>query len=97
MKPLILIEEAEVDVSEAYAFYLPRRVGLGDKFLSAIRDTLARIQDNSRQFAYAHQMVQWARVLGFPHSVYFREDPEAIVVVAIFHGRRHPSIWKARR
>ena len=35
MKPLILIDEAEADVSGAYGFYLPRRVGLADRFLSA--------------------------------------------------------------
>ena len=97
MKPLILIDEAEADVSEAYAFHLPRRVGLEDRFLTAIRETLLRIQENPAEFALANQTLRFARVFGFPHSVHYRDDADAIVVVAVFHGRRHPSIWKARR
>ena len=33
MKPLILIDEAEADVSDAYGFYLPRREGPQIDFL----------------------------------------------------------------
>ena len=97
MKPLILVDEAEADVGDAYGFYLPRRVGLADRFLAAIRDALDRVQENPGAFPRVNKTVRRARVLGFPHSVYFREDPELIVVLAVFHGRRHPSIWKARR
>ena len=97
MKPLILIDEAEIDVSEAYNFYLPRREGLADRFLVAVRETLLRVQENPGGFPREHQFVRRARILGFPHTVYFREDPEQIAVLAVFHGRRHPSVWKVRR
>jgi plasmid stabilization system protein ParE len=97
MKPLILIDEAEIDVSEAYYLYLPRREGLADRFLVAVRETLLRVQENPRGFPREYQSVQRARILGFPHTVYFRDDPERIVVLAVFHGRRHPSVWKVRR
>jgi plasmid stabilization system protein ParE len=32
----------------------------------------------------------------FPFSVYFRAEERRIVVLAVFHGRRDPSIWQQR-
>jgi plasmid stabilization system protein ParE len=33
----------------------------------------------------------------FPYAVYYRRREDRIVVLAVFHGRRHPRIWQARR
>ncbi len=97
MKPLLVIDEAESDIADAFGFYLLRREAVADRFLAAIGALLLRIQENPTAFPRMNQIMRRARILGFPHSVYFREDPNLIVVVAVFHGRRHPSIWKARR
>ena len=97
MKPLIVIDEAESDIADAFGFYLPRSEAVADRFLASIRAVLLRVQENPMAFPRVNQVMRRARILGFPHSVYFREDPNLIVVVAVFHGRRHPSIWKARR
>ena len=48
MKPLILIDEAEADVSDAYGFYLPRIEGLADRFLAAIREALVMVWSFAR-------------------------------------------------
>jgi len=97
MKALIVIDEAESDIDDAFGFYLPRSEAVADRFLAAIGAVLLRVQNNPTAFPRVNQIVRRARILGFPHSVYYREDPDLIIVVAVFHGRRHPSIWKARR
>jgi len=32
----------------------------------------------------------------FPYAVYFRIYPDAIVIVGVMHGRRHPKLLKTR-
>lgn len=32
----------------------------------------------------------------FPYAVYFRARSNKLVVLAVFHGRRDPAIWRRR-
>ncbi|MDP9011892.1 MAG: type II toxin-antitoxin system RelE/ParE family toxin [Pseudomonadota bacterium] len=32
----------------------------------------------------------------FPVTVYFRAEERRIVVLAVFHGRRNPAMWRDR-
>ena len=32
----------------------------------------------------------------FPFAIYFRIRGDAVVVLAVFHGRRDPSVWQRR-
>jgi plasmid stabilization system protein ParE len=37
-----------------------------------------------------------AQVRRFPYSVFYSVESEQIVVLAVFHARRDPAIWKGR-
>jgi toxin ParE1/3/4 len=96
MKPLILIDEAEQDVADAYAWYEQQRPGLGDDCLAAIRAATQRVQAEP----HVHPCVQGdiRRLLAkrFPYSILYREEPDRVVVIAVFHAKRDPNIWKKR-
>jgi len=40
--------------------------------------------------------VRCVRVRRFPYSVFFRAESRRIVVLAVFHARRDPSVWQQR-
>ncbi len=40
--------------------------------------------------------VRKAVVRRFPYVVLYREDAAEVVVIAVFHTSRDPSIWQAR-
>jgi plasmid stabilization system protein ParE len=40
--------------------------------------------------------VRCALVRRFPYAVYYRVEPERIVVIAVFHTKRDPGVWQSR-
>ena len=38
----------------------------------------------------------WAKVRGFPYSLFYEIHDELLVVVAVMHASRHPESWKKR-
>jgi plasmid stabilization system protein ParE len=88
----------EDDLADAAVFYEERSPGLGEDFLTDVRlavDDILRGPD------------QWARVdagpvrryllTRFPYAIYFRAEPERLLVLAVTHTRRHPDAWKMPR
>ena len=37
-----------------------------------------------------------APVRRFPYSVFYKVEPERVVVISVFHGRRDPKVWQER-
>ena len=35
-------------------------------------------------------------VIGFPYCVYYREEPGRVLVLAVFHTSRDPTVWQSR-
>ena len=96
MKRLILIEEAEQDVADAYAWYEQQRPGLEDECLAAIRRATALIEANPNAHPRVRGDIQRPLVKRFPYSILYREQSERLVDVAVVHARRFPDIWKRR-
>jgi plasmid stabilization system protein ParE len=94
--PLVYHPEVLSEVDEAFAWYEQQRTGLGERLLTAIRETLDSVQENPRQVGVIHRNVRAALVRRFPYVVYFREESTRIVVIAIQHGRRDPKRWQSR-
>jgi hypothetical protein len=55
-----------------------------------------RISANPGLHAAIYQDVRKAAVKRFPHVVLYREEPGEVVVIAVFHTARDPSIWQSR-
>lgn len=87
---LSLRVRAELDVTEAYGWYESRGRGLGDEFLVALEDCLARVRRQPILHAAHDDRVRRARVRRFPYWVYFVIRGEIVDVLAVFHERRRP-------
>lgn len=97
MKPTVLRPAAARDLEESRDWYNGQRPGLGRDFLAEFRATLSRVRETPAAYPAIHRDVRRAPLRRFPYSLLFRDLPEAIVVVAVFHGRRHPAGWRRRR
>lgn len=40
--------------------------------------------------------IRCVRVRRFPYSVFFLPETRRVVVLSVFHVRRHPGIWQSR-
>ena len=96
MKPARFIAEAEAETEAAFDWYEARSVGLGRRFLGEVRKTLELVAEAPLSFPVEQGNIRRARILSFPHSIFFRDDAKEIVVFAVFHGRRNPAVRRAR-
>jgi toxin ParE1/3/4 len=94
--PVILREEAQADFDEAFDWYESQRPGLGIDFAAQVQAVFDRISANPLLHAAIFQDVREAVVRRFPYSVLYRAEASQVLVIAVFHSRRDPSIWQGR-
>ena len=55
---VVYLPEAEDDIDAAYQQYESQRVGLGEQFLEALRETVDRIRDHPQLYALLHKDIR---------------------------------------
>lgn len=94
--PVLFREAAQREVEDAALWYEARLRGLGGEFLSEVDHGVRLLAENPTQFPYVHRGVRCVRLRRFPYSLFFRAEPDRAVVVAVFHARRDPTVWRER-
>ena len=85
-----ILDEAEKDLIDGFAFYEQRSKGLGDYFL----DSLFVDAESLHLYAGIHSLhFGYHRLLAkrFPFAVYYRIQEEVVRVYAILDCRRDPA------
>jgi len=94
--PVILRDEAEVDMAEAALWYERRSLGLGAEFVRRVDACLALVSRQPTLFPVIHREARMALPRRFPYLIIYRVFPDFISVIAVIHGKRHPRRWKSR-
>jgi toxin ParE1/3/4 len=81
---------------EAARWYEARRRNLGFEFVAEIERCVALVMENPLAHAVVRNGIRRIVAERFPYSIFFRSEPTRIVVLAVFHFRRNPSIWQRR-
>lgn len=97
MTPPVFRAAAAADVEEAYPWYEAQRAGLGDAFLASVHAALEIIQAHPDAAPVVHRDTRRLLLRRFPYGIHYRLVQGQIVVVACFHAKRNPRIWRARR
>lgn len=87
---------ARAEFIAAASRYEAERPGLGAEFIAEIDRCISLAAEQPKAYAVVHDDLRRVTSHGFPFSVYFRIEAARIVVLAVFHGRRNPSIWRRR-
>ena len=87
---------AEREAEDAATWYERKKMGLGTDFLAKLQRTLNDISQHPDRFAVVAGDTREAAVARFPYCVYYRSLPGQVVVTAVFHTSRDPSIWQSR-
>jgi plasmid stabilization system protein ParE len=94
--PVVLRSEARAEFDEAFDWYEQQRPGLGVDFVMRVQEVLDRISAMPELYEQVFQDVRRGVVRRFPYSVFYKVETDQILVLAIFHSKRDPSIWQAR-
>ena len=94
---LVVRAGAAADIEDAHAWYERTRPGLGEEFLTAVTAVLDRIGDNPGLYPVVHRDTRRALLPRFPYALFYRAEPDRILVIACFHAKRDPLVWQSRR
>lgn len=94
----VIQNTAKNDLREAVKWYNIQKKGLGNEFLSTVRQTISRLQlyPNLAQIRYFE--VHTAVMETFPYMIHYYIDSnkKAIIVIGILHTSKNPDNWKNR-
>ncbi len=87
---------AKSEFEDAAAWYGEKSLGLGDEFIREIEQAIAAAAVAPQRYPRVFGEVRRTVARRFPFAVYFRVRSDMLVVLAVFHGRRNPAIWRRR-
>lgn len=87
---------AAAEIETAHRWYEKERAGLGSEFLEAIDKMVKGIAENPERFPIVRKDIRRAVLRRFPYSIFYRIVSGHIVVIACFHGKRNPKVWRSR-
>lgn len=87
---------ARAEFDGATLWYEDRQPGLGIQFLAEIDRAVDLASKYPDRYPIKHSEIRCIRAHRFPYSIFYIVEAERIVVLAVFHARRDPAIWKAR-
>jgi toxin ParE1/3/4 len=87
---------AAADIKTARRWYERERRGSGDELIQELDRTFTRIQRLPFQFPEVSRGGRRALLRRFPYAVYFVPRTAEVVVVAVLHQRREPTLWEKR-
>lgn len=100
MKPLEIVQPAEIEYQEATAWYRDRDPRVAERFVAEMRRTLEMIetfpQIGGRVPGIEDRNVRRMPVHSFPYHVVFVHLEDRLEVVAFAHNRRRPGYFVDR-
>jgi plasmid stabilization system protein ParE len=96
VNPPVLRPAAAADVEDAWRWYEAQREGLGDEFLDVVRATLESTRAYPESAPVALRDIRRQLLRRFPYGLFYRLIQGQVVVVACFHAKRSPRVWRTR-
>lgn len=93
---IVFRHAAKSEFECAALWYDEKRPGLGEEFIREIDEALAKAAAAPQRHPVVFRDIRRAVARRFPFTVYFRVRSDTLVVLAVFHGRRDPTIWQRR-
>ncbi|MEO5913802.1 MAG: type II toxin-antitoxin system RelE/ParE family toxin [Luteolibacter sp.] len=80
---VIIGEEADGEIRDAYFWYEEKSPGLGDRFFLALRRSIQSAAAHPNLYPLRHETVRRITVAEFPYAVYFEDDDQFIFVLGL--------------
>ena len=93
---IVFRRAAKSEFEDAAVWYDEKRSGLGEEFIVEIEQAVANAAAAPQRYPIVFGDIRRTVARRFPFSVYFRVRANELVVLAVFHGRRNPTIWRRR-
>jgi plasmid stabilization system protein ParE len=95
--PVVYRRQVGRDLAAGFEYYEGQVKGLGERFLTAVGSAFDAIERYPQMFAQVHGEVRRALLSQFPYGVFYRVESKRVVVLAVLHMARNPSLWPQPR
>ena len=95
-KPYRVDNEAWAEVEAAFRWYAERSDDASSAFLLEIIESFETIAATPERWPEFFHGTRRYLLHRFPFSIVYLDEPDAVTVVAVAHGRRKPGYWKKR-
>lgn len=90
------LEEAELELFEAAAWYESKEPGLGKRFRNEVAHVLDRIIEDPMLWRERSSGYRRVNCPVFPYYIPFFIRAEKLIIAAVAHEHRKPGYWKYR-
>lgn len=94
--PIIFRPIARLEMDDAMGWYQEHKEGLETEFKDAVDQLLDRIAAAPLRFGPVRGEIRRALLRRFPYAIHFVPEPNAIIVLAVFHTKRDPRHLEGR-
>lgn len=96
MPPVLWRSVAETEFVEATEWYAARSPETARRFVAHVEPTVERIGADPLACPAVSPTLRRATVPHFPYGLDFTVLPDAVHIVGLVHGLRHPRRWRRR-
>ena len=89
-------EAAEVELTEAVAYYDAKAPGLGDRLLAEVKAATGYIEQYPEIAPVIDENVRAKVLVRFPYSLMYIIEAHELYIVAVAHQSRRPRYWADR-
>ena len=93
---IILRPEVEIEIREAFQYYLDIEKQLGMEFIKFLDEAINSITRNPLSYQKAYKETRRILLRKFPYAVFYIAEAHEISIVACFHQRRSEIDWLKR-
>lgn len=93
---LVILEFAEKDIIESYNFYKSQSTKLGNAFKESLDYSLQNLLENPIVYPIEFKLVRKFVMNIFPFNIFYINEENTVYILAVFHQKRNPDIWKKR-
>jgi len=90
------IAAARVEFLAEVIYYNEAQSGLGERFTAAVEEAAARAVAFPLSGSPSRANTRRIILKGFPFSIFYRPEPDGIVIFALAHHARRPYYWRSR-
>lgn len=88
------IDACLAEIDEAVVWYAGQGPELPERILADLQDAVGKLAPFPQAFHMVSDPYRRVRRSKFPYALFFRVEPEEIVVVAFFHQHSDPRRWR---
>jgi toxin ParE1/3/4 len=93
---LIILEFAEKDIIETNNFYNSQSIELGNKFKYSLDYRFRNLLLNPDIYPFEFKTVRKFVMEFFPYNIFYICEKNIVYILAVFHQKRNPDVWKKR-